>query len=110
MGSESLGEFEQLVMLAIVQLGDSAYGMTVRRQIETRTGRTVAIGALYTSLERLERKGYIASTLSEPTPQRGGRAKRLFRLRRAGEAALKRSRATLSRMWAGVSPDLKPER
>ena len=110
MASESLGEFEQLVLLAIVQLGADAYGMTMRRQIEERTGRTVAIGALYTALDRLERKGYVASTLSDPTPQRGGRAKRIFRLQRAGAAALKRSRETLARMWAGVSPDLKPER
>lgn len=110
MASESLGEFEQLVLLAIVQLGTDAYGMTVRRQIEERTGRTVAIGALYTALERLERKGYVTSTLSDPTPQRGGRAKRIFRLQRAGADALKRSRETLARMWAGVSPELKPER
>ena len=110
MSTDSLGEFEQLVLLAIIQLGDDAYGMTIRRQIEDRTGRSVAIGALYTALERLERKGYVASALSDPTPQRGGRAKRLFHLRRAGESALKRSRDTLARMWAGVAPDLKPGR
>jgi len=110
MASESLGEFEQLVLLAIVHLKTDAYGMTIRRQIEERTGKVVAIGALYTALERLERKGYVSSTLSDPTPQRGGRAKRLFRLERAGTAALKRSRDTLARMWAGLSTDLKPER
>lgn len=110
MASESLGEFEQLVLLAILQLGAGAYGMTIRRRIEDRTGRSVAIGALYTSLERLERKGYVASTLSDPTPQRGGRAKRVFRLERAGAAALRRSRETLARMWAGVSADLKVDR
>jgi DNA-binding PadR family transcriptional regulator len=110
MAPETLGEFEQLVLLAVLQLGADAYGMTIRRQIEDRTGRTVAIGALYTALERLERKGYVTSTMSEPTPQRGGRAKRIFRLRRAGELALKRSRDTLDRMWAGVGRDLKPER
>lgn len=107
---ESLGEFEQLVLLAIVHLGTDAYGMTIRRQIEDRTGRVVAIGALYTALDRLERKGYVASTLSDPTPQRGGRAKRLFRLEHAGAAALRRSRETLTRMWAGLSPNLKPQR
>lgn len=108
--ADALGEFEQLVLLAIVQLGDEAYGMTIRRQIEERTGRSVSIGALYTALERLERKGYVASTLSDPTPQRGGRAKRLFQLRKSGAAALRRSRDTLDRMWAGVTRDLKPER
>jgi len=110
MSAGSLGEFEQLVLLAIVQLGADAYGMTIRRQIEDRTGRTVAIGALYTALERLECKGYVASALSDPTPRRGGRAKRIFRMQRAGLAALERSRDILARMWAGVSPDLKPER
>lgn len=110
MTPESLGEFEQLVLLAIVQLGVDAYGMTIRRQIEERTGRSISIGALYTALDRLERKGYVASTMTEPTPQRGGRAKRMFRLQRTGAAALRRSRDTLARMWAGVSQDLKPER
>ena len=110
MAPDSLGEFEQLVLLAIVQLGPEAYGMTIRRQIEERTERSVSIGALYTALERLERKGYVTSTMTDPTPQRGGRAKRIFRLQRGGATALKRSRDTLSRMWAGVSQDLKPER
>ena len=72
MKAECLGEFEQLVLLAIVQLGADAYGMTIRRQIEDRTGRSVSIGALYTALERLERKGYVGSTMTGPRP--GGRA------------------------------------
>lgn len=110
MSGESLGEFEQLVLLAIVHLGRDAYGMTIRRQIEERTGKIVAIGALYTALDRLEHKGYVSSALSDPTPQRGGRAKRIFRLERAGAAALKRSREMLARMWAGLAPNLKPER
>ena len=110
MAPDSLGEFEQLVLLAIVQLGPEAYGMTIRRQIEERTERSVSIGALYTALERLERKGYVVSTMTDPTPQRGGRAKRTFRLQRGGATALKRSRDMLTRMWAGVSQDLKPER
>jgi PadR family transcriptional regulator, regulatory protein PadR len=109
MSSDSLGEFEQLVLLAIVHARPDAYGTTIRSQIEERTGKSVAIGALYTALDRLERKGYVTSTLSDPTPQRGGRAKRLFRLERAGTAALTRSRDTLARMWAGLSTDLKAE-
>jgi PadR family transcriptional regulator PadR len=99
---DSLGEFEQLVLLAIVHLGDRAYGTTIRKEIEERTGRSVAVGALYTALDRLERKGHVDSSLSDPTPQRGGRAKRHFRLRSPGAAALKRSRDALSRMWAGI--------
>lgn len=110
MTTNTLGEFEQLVLLAIVHLQGDAYGMTIRRAIEERTGRTVVIGALYTALGRLERKGYVASRLADPTPQRGGRAKRIFRVERSGAAALQRSRDTLARMWAGLSPDLRPER
>jgi PadR family transcriptional regulator PadR len=103
--TEALGEFEQIVLLAIVRLAADAYGTTIRREIEARTGRLVAIGALYTALDRLERKGYVGSSLSDPTPQRGGRSKRYFTLKAAGIAALKRSRQALDRMWADVSPE-----
>jgi len=102
---ETLGEFEQLVLLAIVRLDGDAYGSTVREEIEDRTARSVTIGALYTALERLERKGYVSSVMSDPTPQRGGRAKRYYRLRPSGAAALRRSREALTRMWAGVELD-----
>ena len=104
--SDTLGEFEQLVLLAIVHLKDDAYGVTIRREIESRTGRLVAVGALYTALDRLERKGFVRSRASEPTPQRGGRSKRHFTLVAAGAAALERSRETMRRMWAGVKPGL----
>jgi PadR family transcriptional regulator PadR len=102
---EALGEFEQRVLLAIVRLRADAYGSTIRREIEERTGRSIAIGALYTALDRLERKGFVASALSDPTPQRGGRAKRYFHLRPSGAAALRRSHEALARMWAGIGPD-----
>ena len=92
--SDSLGEFEQSLLLAITHLGDNAYGVTIRQEIETRTGREIAIGALYTSLARLERKGYVRSTMSEPTSQRGGRSKRHFTLRREGlQPNLRRTRS-----------------
>jgi len=104
---DTLGEFEQLILLAVVRLGDDAYGVTIRREIEARTGRDVAIGALYTSLDRLERKGFVASAMSEPTSERGGRSKRHFRLKPSGAAALRQSRERLARMWRGLSPDLK---
>ena len=103
--NDALGEFEHLVLLAIVRLGPDAYGVPIRQEIERRTGRSIAVGALYTALDRLSRKGYVASTLSEPTPQRGGRAKRYFRLRPAGGAALKRSRRALDSMWSGINPE-----
>jgi DNA-binding PadR family transcriptional regulator len=110
MATEALGEFEQLILLAIVHLGDEAYGAAIRREIEGRTGRDVAIGALYTALERLERKRFVASQMSAPTAERGGRARRQFEMRPAGAAALKRSRDTLARMWHGLSPDLRRTR
>ena len=107
---DALGEFEQLLLLAIVRLGDDAYGVTIRREIESRTGREVAIGALYTALVRLERKGFVRSTMSAPTAERGGRSRRHFRLKPPGAAALRQSRERLARMWEGVTADLRKAR
>jgi PadR family transcriptional regulator, regulatory protein PadR len=98
-----LGSLEQLVLLAMLRLGDDAYGMTVRREIEQRTGRDLSIGAIYATLERLERKGYIRSALGEPTAERGGRAKRLFRISAKGETALETSQQALRNMTAGIA-------
>jgi PadR family transcriptional regulator len=99
------GEFEQLVLLAIVRLADEAYGTTIRREIESRTRRSVSVGALYTTLDRLERKGFIRGELGDPTPQRGGRAKRDDRLGRAGALELRRARLAQARMWDGLEPE-----
>lgn len=107
---ESLGEFEQSVLLAIAHLADRAYGVTIRQEIERRTGRQVAIGALYTALDRLERKKYVRSTMTDPTPERGGRSKRQFTIQRAGAQALQQSREYLNRMWDGLAPDLTRSR
>lgn len=105
---DSLGEFEQSVLLAIAHLGaGDAYGVPIRQEIEARTGRSVAVGALYTALERLERKGYVRSRMSDPTPERGGRAKRHYTLSAAGATALRRSREFLDRMWEGLPHDLR---
>jgi len=101
---DSLGEFEQAVLLAIAHLGDAAYGVTVRGEIERRTRRPVAVGALYTALDRLERKGFVVSRMSDPTPERGGRSRRYFQLRAAGATALRQSRALLDRLWDGLPP------
>jgi len=84
----SLGEFEQVVLLAILRLEDNAYGVTIRSEIANCTRRKVAPGALYTTLDRMEDKGIVRSRLGDPTPQRGGRAKRYFALTKAGRAAL----------------------
>ncbi len=102
-----LGEFEQSVLLAIAHLGEKAYGVTIRQEIERRTGRDVAVGALYTALERAERKGLVRSRMSDPTPTRGGRSRRHYVLRAAGARALRDSRARLDRMWDGLDPDLR---
>jgi len=107
---DTLGEFEQLLLLAIVHLGPDAYGVTIRQEVEARTGRDVAIGALYTSLDRLERKGFVRSTMSEPTADRGGRSKRCFSIKPAGATALRQSRERLARMWDGLTPDLRKVR
>jgi PadR family transcriptional regulator, regulatory protein PadR len=110
MAAETLGEFEQVILLAIVHLGSDAYGTTIRREIEQRTGREIAVGALYTALERLERKDFVTSVMSDPTPQRGGRARRHFEIAPAGAVALKRSRDLLASMWNGLTPNLRRTR
>jgi DNA-binding PadR family transcriptional regulator len=99
---ELLGSLEQIVLLALIRLGDDAYGMTVRREIEERTGRDLSIGAVYATLERLESKGYVSSAVGEPTPERGGRAKRHFRIEAAGERALRTTQQAMRNMSAGL--------
>ena len=105
---EYLGEFEQLVLLALVRLGEGAYGLSVRRELVDRAGREVAIGAVYATLDRLEQKGLVASALGEPTAERGGRAKRHFRLTGEGSKALKRSQAAMARMLDGLPAKWRP--
>jgi PadR family transcriptional regulator PadR len=99
---ELLGEFEHLVLLAVLRLADDAYGMRVRREIAHRTGRDVSIGAVYATLDRLAAKGLISSSLSDPTPERGGRAKRSFRVTGAGFDAVNRTRQELANMLEGL--------
>lgn len=99
---EALGEFEHIVLLAVLRLKEDAYGMRVRREIAERTGRDVAIGAVYATLDRLATKGLVTATVSDPTPQRGGRAKRSFQLTGAGADALHRTRQDLDAMLDGI--------
>lgn len=98
-----LGEFEHIVLLSVLRLDSAAYGATIRMEIETATGRSPAIGAVHATLERLERKGLVSSWLGEPTAERGGKAKRHFKVEAAGVSALKRARVTLDRLHAGLS-------
>ncbi|HEX9761402.1 MAG TPA: helix-turn-helix transcriptional regulator [Candidatus Acidoferrales bacterium] len=104
--ADFLGEFEQMVLLATLLLGDAAYAVPIRREIERRARRVVSRGAVYITLDRLEEKGYLGSHLGEATPERGGRARRYYRVKPAGVAALKRSYAALERMWEGAQTQL----
>jgi PadR family transcriptional regulator PadR len=101
-GREHLGEFEQIVLLAILRLGDDAYGVPIRLEIERRTGRSLTVGALYRTLDRLEAKAYVVSAFSDPTPERGGRSKRYFKVRPQGMRTLRASHEALTAMWEGL--------
>lgn len=94
-----LNKAEQLVLLALARLGEGAYGMSIRDEIESRTGRSLSIAAVYGALDRLERGGLTEARLSPPTPERGGRAKKHFRINAAGIEALRAERAVLDQMW-----------
>ena len=98
-----MGEFEQMVLLAVLRLSNEAYGMEIRKEIENRTRRPVSYGAVYTALDRLQRKGFVSNTLGEVTSERGGRAKKYFTVETAGREALRRSHEAMAVMWKGVS-------
>ena len=102
MGDHYLGEFEQLVLLAVVRLGDEAYGVPIRREIEKRADRKVTVGALYSTLDRLQAKGYLSSWFADPTAERGGRSRRYFRVEPRGIEALALAKEMFDRMWKGV--------
>src|SRR6185369_4008132 len=103
---DSIGEFEHMVLLAVLRLGDDAYAVTVREEILTHTGRDVSRGSIYITLDRLETKGYLKSRLGEPTAERGGRAKRYYTLRPSAIKALKESRNALVSLWGGLETRL----
>jgi PadR family transcriptional regulator PadR len=104
MGKQFLGEFEELVLLAILKMGTEAYGVTIAEAIEEATGKRVSIGALYTTLSRLEEKNYLTSWLGEKTEERGGKAKKHFRVLGAGEAAIRASSQGRQRLSEGLEP------
>jgi DNA-binding PadR family transcriptional regulator len=97
-----LGGFELLVLLALIRLGDEAYGVPISEAIEESSGKEVALGSVYVTLERLERKGLVTSRLGEPTPERGGRAKTYFRVTAKGLRAVRQAQRTLVGLWTGV--------
>jgi len=97
-----LGGFEHVVMLALLRLQEGAYGVTVRQEIHRRTGRDVSLGAIYATLDRLEAKGYVTSRVGDPTPERGGRAKRLIKVTARGVQAANRTQDVFHRMSEGL--------
>jgi PadR family transcriptional regulator, regulatory protein PadR len=102
-----LGDFEQLVLLAVLRLGEDAYGAAIRQEIHARSGRDVSINAVYTTLDRLERKGLLRSWVGEPTPQRGGRRKKFYALRPAGLASLRQAYRAFTTLAAGLEKQLE---
>jgi DNA-binding PadR family transcriptional regulator len=101
MGRNALGEFEQAVLLAILRLGSNAYGVPIRSDLSERLGRAVSIGAIYTALERMEGKGFVSSWTGGATAERGGRAKRFYRVEAPGLHALDTARVVTTNLWAG---------
>jgi len=104
-----LGELELLLLLAVNHLGDEAYGVPIARELEKLRGREVSVGSVYASLERLEGKGLVVSSLGDPTPERGGKAKRYFRITEEGLHQVQETRRVLTRLWHSL-PDPKWER
>jgi PadR family transcriptional regulator, regulatory protein PadR len=99
-----LGQFELMVLLAVIRIGEDAYGVPIARELEAASGREVGVGSVYAALERLEGKGLVSSRVGEPTPERGGRAKQYFEVTSAGRRAVRDARRTFARLW---EPDLK---
>jgi DNA-binding PadR family transcriptional regulator len=102
-----LGEFELLVLLAVLRLGEDAYGVTIQGELHRETSREVTVGAIYKTLGRLQQKGYVSMRVGDPTPQRGGRRKKLYRLEPLGSRALKQSFADLKRLTRGLGRELE---
>lgn len=100
--SAFLGEFELMLLLTILHLGEQAYGVPLTRELTLRRGREIAVGSVYAALGRLESKGFVASYLGEATPERGGRAKRFFRVTGEGLRALRETRRILSGLWSSL--------
>lgn len=105
----ALGALELTILLAVTRLGDDAYGLGIRRDVSARTRRDYSVGAIYTTLERLETKGFVVSRTTEPTPTRGGRSRRQFKVTGAGQRAIRNAERVAMSVWAGVGPSMNPE-
>jgi PadR family transcriptional regulator, regulatory protein PadR len=104
--SDHLGRFEHYLLLTVMRVGDDAYGMTIRRELAQHTGREVAVGAIYTALARLEARGLVQSRLGDPTPERGGKAKRFYRVLPAGKKAVAKAQSALLGLARDLGRDL----
>jgi PadR family transcriptional regulator PadR len=104
-----LGEFELMILLTVIHLGDEAYGVPISRELEAHRGRDVSVGSVYAALDRLEAKGLVASSLGDPTPERGGKAKRYFRVTKEGLRQVHETRRVLSKLWRTL-PEPRGER
>src|SRR4051794_1837781 len=103
-GRSYLGEFELMILLAVIRLADGAYGVPISKELLNLTGRDVALGSVYAALDRLEQKELVSSTLGDPTPARGGRAKRYFRVTSKGIREAKMTKQALTSLWQGIRP------
>lgn len=110
MPASTVGALELTVLLAVARLSDDAYGLAIRHDVSDRTRRDYSVGAIYTTLERLEAKGLVSSTRTDPTPTRGGRSRRQFRLTAPGRRAIREAERIAASVWAGVGTTLNPER
>jgi PadR family transcriptional regulator PadR len=104
---DNLGDFEQLVMLAVMRLDEDAYGTSIREELKSRAEREVSPGAIFTTLERLESRGLVTSRYGDPTPERGGRSKRFYKLSAEGRKSLGRSLRAVRRLMQGLEPKLE---
>lgn len=102
MAREYLGSFELMVILTLIRLGDNAYGVPITKEIEELSGRDIAIGSVYAALDRLEQKGFVYAELGESTPERGGRAKKYFKITGKGMKVVQETQQTLTRLWKGL--------
>ena len=109
MSAPSLGSLELTVLLAVARLGDDAYGLAVRRDVSERTKRDYSVGAIYTTLQRLEDKGYVTSRATDPLPTRGGRSRRQFRVTAAGRRAMRAAERTIASVWGGLGSRILPD-
>ncbi|MGH7460971.1 MAG: PadR family transcriptional regulator [Longimicrobiales bacterium] len=110
MATAQLGSLELTVLLTVARLGEEAYGLGIRRDVSARLDRDYSVGAVYTTLERLEEKGLVSSYKTEPLPTRGGRSRRQFKVTASGQRALRQAERVAKQMWAGLGNTLNPER